>query len=150
MNRMSLQPELIIRAAEATDADAIQRLCLQLGYEPSLKTVERNLLAMSEHPDYEVLCATLQGTVVGFMNTSVRHRIVGLPFLQIQAIVTDESVRGKGYGRALMACAEDRARSFGIDMIGLYSQTKRIDAHGFYEGIGYARDKESYFFKKQI
>jgi hypothetical protein len=49
-----------------------------------------------------------------------------------------------------MAWAENRAREKGVEFIGLYSRTMRTEAHGFYEGLGYAKDKESFFFKKEL
>jgi GNAT superfamily N-acetyltransferase len=54
--------------------------------------------------------------------------------LFVDDLVTDESVRGRGYGRALMEWIADRARAEGIPRVYLDS---RITARGFYEKLGF-------------
>ena len=54
--------------------------------------------------------------------------------LFVDDLVTDESVRGRGYGRALMEWIISRARSEGLRRVYLDS---RITARGFYEKLGF-------------
>jgi GNAT superfamily N-acetyltransferase len=54
--------------------------------------------------------------------------------LFVDDLVTDESVRGRGYGRAMMQYLAERASGEGLPRIYLDS---RITARGFYEKIGF-------------
>ncbi len=139
-----------IREGLVSDKEVIRDLCVQLGYELTVQDAADNIETMRNHPDYELRCILDEGKVVGFVCTCKRFRMVGPPFLQVIALVTDESVRGRGFGRALLKWAEDLATQKRIGFVGLYSQVKRTEAHGFYEKAGYARDKQSFFFKKDL
>jgi GNAT superfamily N-acetyltransferase len=57
-------------------------------------------------------------------------------------------MRGKGVGRALMLCAEVWARDCGYDRVKLSSGAHRIEAHAFYEHIGYSNIRTSFRFEK--
>jgi GNAT superfamily N-acetyltransferase len=54
--------------------------------------------------------------------------------LFVDDLVTDESVRGRGYGKAAIAWLAARARAEGVPKIFLDS---RITARGFYERVGF-------------
>jgi GNAT superfamily N-acetyltransferase len=54
--------------------------------------------------------------------------------LFVDDLVTDEAVRGQGYGRAMMQYLAERASADGLPRIYLDS---RITARGFYEKIGF-------------
>ena len=54
--------------------------------------------------------------------------------LFVDDLVTDESVRGRGYGKATIEWLVARARSEGVPRIYLDS---RITARGFYERVGF-------------
>ncbi|HEY9227767.1 MAG TPA: GNAT family N-acetyltransferase, partial [Gemmatimonadaceae bacterium] len=49
------------------------------------------------------------------------------------------SDRGQGVGRALVAAAEQSLVSAGCGLIEITSNDRRVDAHAFYEHLGYAR-----------
>jgi GNAT superfamily N-acetyltransferase len=84
------------------------------------------------------------------MSLYQRYRIEDISFLQVAAIVTDENVRGQGFGRKLMAHAEKRAKEKNLAFVGLHSSFPRTKTHQFYQSLGYHKNKESYFFKKEI
>lgn len=140
-----------VRKAMPTDSEAIYKLALQLGYFPNIELVQINIEKMLEHQDYELVVAVNESKkVIGWMSLNVRLRIEDVPFLQIAALVTDETVRGKGTGRLLMSYAAEIAVSRGLSFIGLHSSKHRTEAHAFYDHIGYHNAKESFFFKKEI
>lgn len=58
--------------------------------------------------------------------------------LYIDDFVTDERVRSRGYGKALLDWLKDEARREGCSELQLISRTVREDAHRFYfrEGLG--------------
>lgn len=139
-----------IRQALMSDTEVIHKLSHQLGYSPSFEDVQSHLAQMLIHPDYEVLVIERDKQVLGWMSLYKRLFIEDVEFLQVAAIVTDEQYRGQGLGRALMAFAETRAREMKMPFVGLSSSKHRSDTHRFYEGIGYSKLKESYFFKRDL
>lgn len=92
------------------------------------------------------------GTVAGGIKA---HR-VGHHFF-VGHLYVDETLRGQGWGRALMRAAEDAARGAGCTRI--FVDTLSFQAPDFYKAIGYgevARMTEFYpghdriFFEKQL
>jgi GNAT superfamily N-acetyltransferase len=69
---------------------------------------------------------------------------------QILGLVVAEKARRHGVGRALMTAAEDWARGRKCTKVILRSNVKRVDAHAFYEGIGYSNAKTQFAFRKLI
>lgn len=139
-----------IRRATIEDASAIQRLAVQLGYNPALETVLNGLKTTLSNPDYEPVVIVENETVLGWMNLVIRHRIEDVDFFQIAALVTEESRRGEGLGKKLVAYAETQAKAKGFAFVGLHSSKRRAQAHKFYENSGYQKAKESFFFEKNL
>ena len=69
-------------------------------------------------------------------------------YAEIGGIVVDETMRGRGVGSALMLCAETWAREHDFDRVKLSSGAHRIEAHAFYEHIGYSNIRTSFRFEK--
>lgn len=139
-----------IRAAQIEDLDSIQKLAVQLGYNPTKETILTGLRELQANGDYEVVVITEADLVVGWMTLCVRHRLEDIPFLQVAAIVTEETRRGSGLGKKLMNYAENRAKEKGLPFVGLHSSKRRSDAHRFYEKTGYEKANESFFFRKTL
>jgi GNAT superfamily N-acetyltransferase len=64
------------------------------------------------------------------------------------ALAVSEKTRRGGVGAALVKKAEDWALSHGITYIVVSSNMRRLDAHAFYENIGYY--KRSFSFAKAL
>jgi GNAT superfamily N-acetyltransferase len=70
-------------------------------------------------------------------------------FVWVCDLVTDQNVRSKGYGKALLSFVESWGKENGYQNIALSSGLQRIDAHRFYENkVNY--EKVSYVFKKKL
>ena len=140
-----------IRRAEISDAKVIYKLTLQLGYLSNLEVTESNIERMLSLSDYDLVVATDEShQVIGWMSLLIRCRIEDLPFLEVAALVVDETARGKGAGKLLMSYATSFAQKHRLSFVGLYSNKNRSHAHSFYESIGYSKAKESFFFKKEV
>jgi GNAT superfamily N-acetyltransferase len=64
-------------------------------------------------------------------------------------LVTDSSVRSKGYGEKLLNYVETWAKNNGYDIISLSSGLQRLNAHRFYEDkMDY--EKKSYVYLKEL
>jgi GNAT superfamily N-acetyltransferase len=61
------------------------------------------------------------------------------PVGRVTALVVEASSRGCGIGRALMEAAERWTAEQGCVLIEVTSNQRRVDAHRFYEKLGYER-----------
>lgn len=83
--------------------------------------------------------AELAGAVVGTFMITV---IPGLSSLGqrkalVEAVRTASAVRGRGVGSAMMAWAIELARRQGCGVVQLTTHKDRLDAHRFYERLGF-------------
>ena len=130
---------LVIRSAASGDCRALEGLIGQLGYEAGEAEVAQRLAAM-EREGRLVLVAELGGQAVGCLSTSVMrvlHRPA--PVGRISMLVVDAAVRGQGIGAALVRAAERALAAAGCRLVEVTSNQQRVDAHRFYERLGYER-----------
>lgn len=83
---------------------------------------------------YELIGAFLDDRLVGLAGVRRTHTLSRGEHLFVDDLVTDESVRGAGHGRALLQWLARRAQAEGIPRIHLDS---RNTARGFYERVGF-------------
>lgn len=135
-------PRYFIRAARSSDVPELVRLFSELGYEMAPGVLsqrwaafaasgETALVAVDESANERLLgVATLHAT-------PVLHRAG--PVGRVTALVVDVTLRGHGIGKALMAAAERWAAELGCVLLEVTSNQRRVDAHKFYEGLGFER-----------
>ena len=88
-------------------------------------------------PDAVALVAEENGEIVGFVDLEFRDRLnFGTPQAWIPDLIVAEAARSRGAGKALLAAAEERARSRGCFALTLESANWRERAHAFYEREG--------------
>ncbi|MEU2788582.1 GNAT family N-acetyltransferase [Streptomyces sp. NPDC007100] len=75
--------------------------------------------------------ATLQLTVIPGLSRRGSSRAI------IEAVRVHSDERGSGLGTQLIEWAIDRSRTLGCALVQLTSDTTRIDAHRFYERLGF-------------
>lgn len=139
-----------VRAAVAADAEAIARLCGELGYPATATDVEVRRGAIAASPDHAVLVAEDGGEVLGWIHASVVHSIEYERHVEIRGLVVDARARGRTLGAQLVAAAERWALSHGIVRMRVRSQLVRERAHRFYERAGYALAKQQKVFDKRL
>jgi GNAT superfamily N-acetyltransferase len=90
-------------------------------------------------PNETLYVAELDGAVVGTFQTTMLTTLSGRGSsnLLIEAVQTREDMRGKGIGETMMRFAIDAAREQGLSKVQLSSNKERIDAHRFYERVGF-------------
>ena len=138
-------PNVTVRAATATDADDLARLCTQLGYAAAPDAMPARLDRLSADPNARAFVAEADGAVAGLITVHLRHTLNHeAPIAQITLLVTEEAVRGRGIGRALVDAAEDWAKSKGTHRINVTTQLSRAGAHAFYERVGYTHTGRRY------
>lgn len=116
----------------ATREDA--SLPLDPGYLAAFEAIGRD-------PNQELIVADLDGKVVGTLQLSY---LPGLSFKgawrgQIEAVRIAGDLRGQGLGTRLVDWAVERCRARGCRMVQLTSKLTRLDAHRFYERLGWEK-----------
>jgi ribosomal protein S18 acetylase RimI-like enzyme len=62
-------------------------------------------------------------------------------------VASDPSLRGKGYGRAIMNAAEDWLRAVGVPKLQLLVRPENSGVAAFYQSIGFGEQKVLFFTK---
>ena len=136
--------DITIRPLTVDDAERVAELTRQLGYEVSTTDVATRIEGM---PAGSVaFVAVAGGEIVGWIHGLNRELLFYPRILEIGGLVVDEAIRGKGTGRLLVEALADWGRGRGHTLIFARSNTKREQAHRFYEDLGFRREKESYTF----
>ena len=142
LTRLPLQKNNIrIRDAKLSDASPLAALMCELGYETTPAEMETRLKSILSNLAYKTFVAIMGDCVCGMIGTitcpSYEHNDPGG---RILALVTLNTARRRGIGRALIATAEKDFAQKGIRRVALNTQLTRKDAQEFYESLGYERD----------
>ena len=144
----------MIRNIKIEDAEAIQRICnISLGYSVSIETVMRQIQKLSEDVNHHYIYVyedeELQN-VVGFVHAEVYESLYSYAGLNILGLAVLPEFQGKGIGKELMNHLELKAKDDSVTFIRLNSADYRVEAHKFYESIGYVCDKTQKRFIKKL
>ena len=144
----------MIRNIKIQDAETIQRICnISLGYSVSIETVMRQIQKLSEdvnhHYVYVYEDEKLQ-KVVGFVHAEVYESLYSYSGLNILGLAVLPEFQGKGIGKELMYYLEVNAKNDSVLFVRLNSADYRVEAHKFYESIGYVCDKTQKRFIKRL
>ena len=95
--------------------------------------------AMVAQGGNELLIAELDGEVVGCLQLTVLSGLsrMGMTRGQIEGVRVSSTHRGRRIGEVLVAAATDSARSLGCTVLQLTTDKSRVDAHRFYERLGF-------------
>jgi GNAT superfamily N-acetyltransferase len=118
-----------ISAARGDSADASDREAYEVAFAGIDRDPAQRLLVVVD-PDGAVV-ATMQLTVI----PGLARR--GASRLQIEAVRVSSSQRSRGIGAAMMRWAIEDARVSGVPLVQLTSDAARVDAHRFYERLGF-------------
>lgn len=90
--------------------------------------------------------AELDGRVVGTVQLAALPGLSrkGLPRGYIEAVRIASDLRGQGLGAELIGWAVDWCRAAGCGMVQLTTQRDRVDAHRFYDRLGWERSHLGY------
>lgn len=144
-----------IRPLCRDDAAEAARLCDQLGYPVDAATMTARLAAVLARPaTHAVFVAadeTLDaGRLLGLVAVEWRLTIESGWQAEIVAMVVDAGARRTGLGRRLIDTACGWARRQGADRVCLRSNVLRPEAHAFYPGLGFTRDKTQHVYVKPL
>jgi GNAT superfamily N-acetyltransferase len=126
-----------IRDARKEDAGQIVELIADLGHEMTVEAVRRRIEAL-ERSDCPQIVAARDDRLIGLCGLHIMtaiHRPRPVGRITILEVVSD--LRGQGIGRALVKAAEQRLRDAGCGLIEVTSNERLVEAHGFYQRLGY-------------
>lgn len=118
-----------ISAARGDSADASDREAYEAAFAAIDRDPAQRLLVVVD--SVGAVVATMQLTVI----PGLARR--GASRLQIEAVRVSSSQRGRGIGAAMMRWAIEDARVSGVPLVQLTSDAARVDAHRFYERLGF-------------
>lgn len=114
-------------------------------YRPAFRQIEAddlNLLVVVRTERVNELVGTMQLTLIPGLARA------GATRLQIEAVRVVQSARGCGLGAAMIKWGHEYGRARGAELAQLTSDKSRLDAHHFYERLGYVATHEG--FKRSL
>ena len=104
------------------------------------------LAAIDADPNQEMLVVERDGEPVGCFQLSYLPGLMrrGMWRGQIEVVHVAEKSRSLGIGSEMMRWAVERCRERGCAMVQLTSNKKRLDAHRFYERLGFLKSHEGF------
>jgi GNAT superfamily N-acetyltransferase len=127
-----------VRDATLADAEWIAALVTQLSYQTSVNDMKLRLERLLPHPEHLMVVAEASGDIVGLVAAHIGQGLESNdPHARITGLVVDRHWRGSGIGRMLMEHMESRCRNRGVHNVILTSGNQRVDAHQFYQHMGY-------------
>ena len=100
-------------------------------------------------PNDMLYVAEWKGEVVGTFQTTLMTTMSGQgsSSLTVSAVQTRADLRGHGIGEQMMRFATEEAQAKGARLVQLMSSGKRLDAHRFYERLGFVRSHAGFKMK---
>jgi GNAT superfamily N-acetyltransferase len=138
--------DVLIRPATRADLPAILSLYVDdtLALRPpgdDPEPYERAFAEIERDPRTAIYVATKGGAVVGtFQATVLRHLTTRV--IHLESVHVHSSERGRGVGTRMMQWALEDARTKACTRAVLTTQKRRVDAHRFYERLGFVRSHE--------
>ena len=128
-----------MRTHFAETAEDLEECCeilsqLRVGLSRSeLKAAVERLRSSS---GYKLVCTEDRGAVVAVAGFRIAEMLSRGRFLYVDDLVTDPSLRSRGYGASLLGWLAEFAGAEGCGELHLDSGTHRTDAHRFYRREG--------------
>ena len=97
--------------------------------------------AIERSPNDRLYVAELAGEVAGTFQATTTRTLPGRGSIKmtVEAVQTRHDLRGRGIGAAMIRFAVEEARKAGARQVQLMSNALRVDAHRFYERLGFTK-----------
>ncbi len=146
--------DLVFRRAVSSDLPAIVAMLADdmLGRqrentsEPVAECYRQAFEAIHADPNQLLAVAELDGTVVGTLQISFMPGLSrqGAWRAEIESVRVSNQARGAGLGRRMMEWAIEQCRRRDCQIVQLTSDLKRVDAHRFYDQLGFSASHKGY------
>jgi predicted N-acetyltransferase YhbS len=146
-----MEPGNSIRRATVEDAEAIAQLSTSLGYGSDVSVMAQRLSVISaSDADLIIVATDAVGAVVGWLQAHAATIIESGFRVEITGLIIAPEERRRGMGRALVAEAEQWARSIGAEAVVVRSNVQRAESHIFYPALGFSATKTQKVYRKAI
>jgi predicted N-acetyltransferase YhbS len=137
---------VVLRSATEADAKHVESLLAELGY-PSKEADVRHRLRRSLDSDTSCFLVAQQASeVIGLVSAElVPYFPNGSTICRVTGLVVSTPHRGQGVGEKLVTGAADCARERHCSGIEITSAEHRLDAHRFYQRLGFSRTSFRFF-----
>jgi N-acetylglutamate synthase-like GNAT family acetyltransferase len=137
---------VLLRNATEADVTHVESLLAELGYPPKDGDI-RHRLRRSLHSDTSrVLLAQSASQVIGLVSVElVPYFPNGSTICRVTGLVVSTRHRGRGIGEKLLTGVADFARERHCSGIEITSAEHRLDAHRFYQRLGFSRTSFRFF-----
>jgi GNAT superfamily N-acetyltransferase len=142
-----IEKETIFRLATRADLPSIVCMLADDELGSQRERVERPLSEsyysafeqINKDPNHELIVAELEGEVIGTLHLMFLPSVSfqGGLRAQIESVRVDKRFQSRGIGSEMMKWAMERAKQRGAHMVQLTTHKSRLDAHRFYERLGF-------------
>lgn len=139
-----------IRKCMPNDAKDVQILSQQLGYSLSITETRELISQVNKYVDHIVLVAEKDEKISGWIHAFKALRIESKPFIEIGGLVVDDESRKLGIGKQLVNEIYKWAKQQDCEDLRVRCNTKRSEAHRFYNALGFMESKEQKVFIKEL
>lgn len=139
---------LEIREARISDAPAMSRLLVELGYPDTEVFMPQKIQQLLAHPDAVLWVAEQHNEVIGLISLHFIPQVaLAGDICRICYFCVAESARRAGVGKLLEERTEQLARARQCDRIEVHCHSRRTEAHRFYARQGYTENSK-YLMKR--
>ena len=136
---------MTIRETTQDDAPAVAALLGELGYPTSADQAAERIGRIAADPTTWVIVAEVDSELAGLGALHVQNLVErDEPGCEVAGLVVGQRFRRRGIGELLMDALEDEARRRGGKFMVLNTAHRRVDAHAFYEALGYEHTGRRY------
>ena len=139
--------DVIFRLATRADLSAIVRMLAddELGSQrervenPLPESYSAAFEQINRDPNHELIVAEKDGDVIGTLHLMFLPSVSfqGGLRAQVESVRIDKRFQSRGIGSQMMKWAIERAQQRGAQMVQLTTHKSRVDAHRFYERLGF-------------
>ncbi len=143
-----------VRLATAEDLPRLIELLAQLSLEapreelapPPPESYQRAFEQIASDPRQQLFVLEAAGRIVGSACLVIVPNITheGRPYGLVENVVVDDASRSSGYGELLMRHVMAEAQRAGCYKLALTSNKQRLDAHRFYQRLGFRAASEGF------
>src|SRR2546423_1813455 len=129
----------------SSDDSEVCRLSIELGYQATVFETNKRIKDILESKNDCAFVAIREGKIAGWIHGFYSLRLESRAFVEIGGLVIDNNYRMHGIGRRLV----NRVKEWGRDLspvIRVRCNSKRMEAHLFYERLGFKLIKEQKVF----
>jgi len=141
---------MTIREANLSDSVDIARLTVELGYAGDAGSIRWRLDQIASNRDQVVYVAVLKERIVGWLQAHASVSLESGYRVEIVGLIVETAFRRYGVGRALVQQAERWALEFGLDIMVVRSNIKRVESHNFYHALGFSASKTQAVYRKVL